>query len=260
MLARAALFFSILLCAQGVSATERRLTYSYESGVLASGSKELELWLTPRFGREQAYSRIDGRVELEAGVCSRLQTAGYLNLTSEAREGAGEALAAGVSNEWKLKLLDPVADLLGLSLYGEWGLSVAGLELEGKVILDKRIGPLLAALNLTLEHAWERQDGVRRRELALEQSAGLAYLVTERFGVGLEARHHLVYRSSEGFIGSALYAGPEISYGGRAFWLAISFLPQLFAMKSASHAAEAEPLELREHERFNARALVGFHL
>ena len=171
-----------------------------------------------------------------------------------------DAAQVGISNEWKLKLLDPVADAVGLSLYGEWGLWVTELELEAKLILDKRIGNLLAALNLSLENGWEREAGAPHRDLAVEQSAGLSYLVTEGFGVGLETRNHLVYGSTEGFEGAALYAGPVVSYASRAWWMAASFQPQVLAVKPAAEAGSGEPLELREHERFTARVLVGFHL
>src|SRR5262245_17874991 len=110
------------------SATERHFTYTYESGVLLPGHVELEPWTTFRVGREDYYSAIDNRLELELGLTERLQTSLYWNTSAVAADVAdetGETVRehefelTGISSEWKLKLTDPVADALGSALYLE---------------------------------------------------------------------------------------------------------------------------------------------
>jgi hypothetical protein len=244
-------------------ATERRLTWSYESLVLNPGAKELELWTTPRIGREDFYVRLDHRIELEFGVLDRLQSSVYLNATT-LTEGVErtDSLEGSVSSEWKYKLLDPVADPVGFAVYGEVTLGFEEAELEGKLIVDKRLGPVLLAANLIAEYEWGLESG--ERELKLEQTAGVAYLVTDGLAVGLEARAQAIIGEGE-YEHTTLFAGPVFSYASAKWWVAFSFMPQVAAFKAEEEEPDAvvgtvEPLELHDHERFNARLLVGFHL
>src|SRR5262245_47921105 len=118
---------SIATFVNDAHASQRRFTYTYESGVLNHGQIELEPWTTFRLGKEDYYSRIDQRVEFEVGLSNRLQTSFYLNMhavTAQADSSLGTEFEwGGFSNEWKLKLKDPVADAFGLALYFEWGAS-----------------------------------------------------------------------------------------------------------------------------------------
>ena len=47
---------------------DRLFTYTYQSGVLNSGQREIEVWNTLRAGRENYYSRLDHRTEFEFGL------------------------------------------------------------------------------------------------------------------------------------------------------------------------------------------------
>ena len=138
-------------------ASERRFTYTYESLVLNPGEIEIEPWTTFRIGKDDYFVRIDHRLEFEAGLTMSLQTAFYLNFhtaqVGDAMESEFEV--GGISNEWKYKLKDPVADPVGTALYFEWGASTEELELEAKLILDKRWTNYLVAFNAVVEPEWE---------------------------------------------------------------------------------------------------------
>src|SRR5581483_9323147 len=60
---------SLAALAAGVSLTrpalanERHFTYTYESGVLPPGAREVELWSTYRTGRHEYYTELDHRAE-----------------------------------------------------------------------------------------------------------------------------------------------------------------------------------------------------
>lgn len=242
-------------------ATERRLTQSYESAVLPQGALELELWVTPRIARYEDYLRFDNRAELEYGLLPGLQTSLYVNF-DWARAGSNPAtheLALSASSEWKYKLLDSVADPVGLALYGEVTGGTEGVELEAKLIVDKRVGNLLLAFNSTFENEWERA-AAWEREVKLENTLGVAYMLGG-LGLGAEVRAHSIF-SPEGYEMTALFAGPTVSYASKGgWWAAFSVVPQLFAHKSAAFAEEYPgTVDLHDHERFNARLLVGFHL
>ena len=66
-----------------LSAQDRLFTYTYQSGVLNSGQREIEVWNTFRTGRTDYFARLDNRTEFEIGLGKNLQTAFYLNLTSK---------------------------------------------------------------------------------------------------------------------------------------------------------------------------------
>src|SRR5258708_2001777 len=71
-------------------ATERRFTYTYESGVLRPGDKEIEPWTTIRKDKIGFYNRLDQRLEFEVGLGGGLQTAWYLNFTGVAENAGGQ--------------------------------------------------------------------------------------------------------------------------------------------------------------------------
>lgn len=254
-------FLAFLLLAGAAPATERHLTYTYGSDVLNPGTIEVEPWTTVRAGKDDFFFALDNRVEIEAGVTERYQVALYLNASQtlfDSGQGSGRSRTStfswkGVSMEHKLKLLDAAADAVGLALYVEPTLFATELEVEGKLIVDKRLGALLLAANLVAEYAWEFGALPMQRELKLEVDAGLSCFLTPYLSVGLEARSHTVLPAGEGRADSALFAGPVISLSSKAVWAALSVLPQLASLRGNG-------LDLQEHERLQARLLVGFHL
>ena len=241
-------------------ANERHFTLTYESAVLPLGGRELELWVTPRWGRDDFFIAYDQRVEFEVGVTSRLQSSLYFNF-SQATEGVESQSNLGFSNEWKYKLLDSVADPVGLAFYGELSGSAREAELEAKVILDKRIGGLLVAFNAVGEHEWELAAGASARELKLEADLALSYFLTDGLSLGLELHDQAIFASDSGFESATLLGGPVVSYATHGWWAALSVTPQLTAVKSAAFAEEFPGvLELHDHQRFSARLLFAWHL
>ncbi|MBK7258520.1 MAG: hypothetical protein IPI01_12110 [Ignavibacteriae bacterium] len=249
------------------SANERRFGYVYETPVLSPGARELEVWNTYRSGKAYSFRRLDQRIELEFGVAERLMTAFYLNYEWKAGDANGSAPGGGrtteqsasISNEWKYKVLDRVADPLGLALYGEYTLGLYERELEFKVILDKQLGRFLLAGNLVGEQEWEDEleDGVleTENELKFEVSGGVSYSMSAHFSLGLEVVEWNVLK--EGRIEHAvLFAGPVLSYATEEWWATLSVLPQVTAFKGAT----MDGLDLEESERAQVRLLVSFHL
>jgi hypothetical protein len=246
-------------------ANERRFTYTYESAVLSPKERELELWSTYRTGRASLYSRLDHRLEWEWGLTDRLMTAFYFNWSDVTQAGTtpGSTMKSsqwkGISSEWKYKLSDPVADALGSALYGEATLGTDEVELEGKLILDKRWGRNLLAFNAVVEGEWEREPGgLEYEETAWENVLGVTRFFTPRFAAGFEVRNHNEFNTRGRAEHAALFAGPVVSYGGDGWWLAFSVLPQLPPLKKSA-ANPQDNLVLDEHERVNARLLLAFH-
>ncbi|MBI5511349.1 MAG: hypothetical protein HY903_21520 [Deltaproteobacteria bacterium] len=250
------------LYAPRAQASERRFTYTYGSEVINAGALELEPWTTFRVGRDGFYNRFDHRLELEVGLTDRLQTAWYFNLKAVTKDEDGGRLTelewGGVSWEWKYKVLDAVADPIGLGLYLEPGVATGEAELEVKVIVDKRLGSFYTALNAVVEHEWIYANrGKAERELVAEVDVGAAYFVTAAFSAGVEARNHNLFLPGAGWQHAALFAGPVVSYASDAWWATLTVLPQLPALKKGDAGAK---LVLDEHERLNVRLLFGVRL
>lgn len=259
-LAASVLALALLVPARA-SASQRHFVYTYESDVLNPGSAELEPATTFRHGRSSYYSAFDQRLEFEFGVANNLQTSLYWNFSSVTADTGGTRNTSfqgqGVSSEWKYKLSDPFADAIGSAVYVEGTASTDSAELEGKVILDKRSGPWIVALNLVGDHEWNwSQRGRTVREAGLDLDLGAAYLVTDGFSAGIEARSVNEFEDADELESAVIYAGPNLSFARESWWLSISFTPQLGALKGARRGGW---LDLEHQERLQARLIMGFH-
>ena len=245
-------------------ANERHFTYSYETAVLPPGAREIEMWTTLRAGRDAGrYVAFEHRGEFELGLTDRLQTSLYLNFSTVSQEVVPGQLATStrfdsVSNEWKLKLMDPVADAVGLGLYGEVALGPEEAELELKLLLDKRVGPLLLVGNLVLENELEFELEETEPEFAAELTLGATWFFTPGFSAGVEVRSVNAFPEGEGWRHSALYAGPVVAYAQPGWWVALSVMPQLPALKKPEGTSGSRILD--EQEKLNARLLFSFAL
>ena len=255
------------LLSNDLAAQDRIFTYVYQSGVLAKGEKELEVWTTLRTGREQYFRALDTRAEFEIGLGSRLQTAFYLNYSSQAFGTTENGLAAlqhqndfSFSNEWKYKISDPAANAIGSALYGELTLGPAEVEAELKVILDKQFGRTTHALNLAFEPEWEWEPEGSSIEAETEYKFEFSYGFGLRLGkgwtLGAEVRNPNVAAEGE-WEHSALYAGPTMSYSGKSYWVNLTFMPQLAGLRGITGNS---CLNLGEYERYQARLLFSYML
>ncbi len=250
-----------------VFGNDRRFTYTYETSVLPPGAREIEIWSTYRKDRSYFYRRLDQRVEYEFGVAPNLMSAFYLNYSWRLQDSNGdlpggssaESYSISISSEWKYKLLDRVADPLGLGLYGEATLGLDELELEGKLILDKQFNNVLVALNTVAENDWETEleNGIQSTEsiLKTEFDVGIAYFTHRQFSLGFEVRN-LNKIQKRVWEYSALFAGPVLSYATENWWATLTVLPQITSFRGATNGK----LVLSDLEKVEARLLFSFHL
>lgn len=247
--------FVLIITATGAFANRRHFSYVYESPVLPRGGREIEIWNTLRTDKNKFYRGIDHRVEYEMGLGSGFQTSLYLNLSTEA---TGDPITWGnelsISNEWKLSISDPTADVIGSAIYAEWTLKPDETELEGKIILDKHFGDFLSAVNITFEHEI-RGHGSDGADI-IEAVAALSYVINSNFSVGFEARHHSISEDDEST--SAFFAGPTFSVSDKSWWATISVMPQIGL--GSNKANTTSNLELTKHEKIEGRVLLSFEL
>ncbi|RPI00615.1 MAG: hypothetical protein EHM64_16915 [Ignavibacteriae bacterium] len=248
-------------------ANERKFTYVYETSVLPPGAREIELWNTYRSDKGYFYRRLDQRVEYEFGVINNLMGSIYLNSSWYAQDSTGVKMngadmtgqAISISSEWKYKLMDRVADLFGLALYGEATLGLHEDELEGKILFDKQFRSILLAFNGVVEQEWETEmdNGIAQteEELSLEFDLGASYQATPSFSFGFEMRNHNVIKDGD-IEHSAFFAGPVVSYAAENWWATFTVLPQIASLKGSTTGN----LDLHEYEKVEARLLFSFHL
>lgn len=256
---------AILLLLASARGDERYFTYSYEPKVLPRDAVEFEQWVTLRAGKEQGvFSAWDLRSELEIGLTDRLTTALYLNFESLHQDDGvveeDEFEFEGVSSEWKYKLLDPVADPIGLLLYGEVSTNFNELELEQRLVLGKELDRTILAANVLVEEEWEfeREDRETEAEseLVVELTAGAAYRFGPRFSLGIEVREVNVFPEMEDLEHAALFAGPAIHFSRERWWATLTILPQVVALKGST----GDSVNLDEFERAEVRLILGIHL
>jgi hypothetical protein len=263
------ILLTLFLIPETSSANERRFGYTTESSVLPVGAREIELWHTDRRGRGYFYQRIDQRVEYEFGVTDHLMSALYLNVTARSRDNNGDvpggskssSTSFSISNEWKLKLTDRVADPFGTALYGELTIGTDKEELEAKFILDKQFRRVLFAADLVAEYE-STTDVVNgaaeaEEEFKVKTGAGAAYLFDGGFGAGVEVRLDNIFLNGE-LEHSSIFAGPVLSYSTEEYWATLTFLPQVRSFKGGTTSGGT--LDLGEFEQFQTRLLFSFHL
>ncbi len=264
------LLFLMTISSTMLFANERLFSYTYQSNVLGKGQREIEIWNTFHWQRDDFYRSFRHRIEYEVGLVGKLQTAFYLNLTNTTSlQGNGAAAFLenetefGFSNEWKFQMSDPVADAFGSALYAEIGLASNEFELEGKLILDKQAGNTLHAFNAVIEPEWktivENGKTATEFELKWEFDYGFSCALNENWKLGIELRNDNEYTKAEGWVYSALFGGPVISYSTEGFWITATVLPQLYAFRTEP-GNKSKHRELIAHEQLETRLLFSYEL
>jgi hypothetical protein len=259
-------FLILLINAVAIQAQDRLFTYTYQSTVLGKGQKELEIWNTLRTGRSDYYSRLDNRSEFEIGLGKNIQTAFYLNLTTQTKtllEGSVKSLETeneiSFSNEWKWKLLDPVANPFGLALYGEYGIGSNEYELEGKLLIDKKTNNFTIAANAVYEAefkpGFESNAMVWEKETKMDFNLAFAYSFSPRFHLTMENAYRNVFEEGN-LLHSALYSGFGVSCIQENFWINFTVLPQIKSFKGETSTS----LNLNEFEKVQFRILFSYVL
>lgn len=263
-------FLSLFILLTNISLSQDRLfTYVYQSNVLVKGQREIETTNTFHWGRENYYRALKHRFELEAGLGKHLQTAFYLNIETEAfQESKGEKsyinsdLSISFSNEWKYKFTDPVANGFGSALYGEYTISKDEIEIEARVILDKKTGKFMHALNLIAEPEFksivENDNTSIETEFAFEADYGLSYYLSNNFKLGFEIVNKNKSGEEHGWEYSTLYGGPCFSYLFDKNWINFSFMPQIAGLYYYKKDGMINGKVLDENEKLQTRLIFSF--
>ncbi len=214
-----------LFSASSAGAHDRHFAWLYEVNAMPKGQWEFEPWFTWKHYSNK--DRFEFRYELETGVTDRLTMAAYL---SDWRYTTGDG---GDKAEWRTagvealyNLTNPTTDLLGSALYGEvlWG--PEKFALEGKILLQKNIGPVTLAYNAVLEAEWEG-EGYDEKVGVWENIFGVSYQVSPGLSFGAEALHEVEFAEWSEAGDNVVYAGPNISFAREKWYASLSGLFQV---------------------------------
>src|SRR5215207_378707 len=231
---RALVFIAWLsACAQSLEAGQRRFTFVYESTTSPQGEIEFENWVTWKNGHSSG-NKVEFRHEIEYGITDRLQGALYVAdwEVNDAKAGGEEGAHPKFQDtavELIYSLSNPVKDILGSALYGEFKIGPTHVELESRIILQKNFGRVIVAYNAILEAEWEGEGvGVYDEQKGVfEQTFGLSYEFNPHFLLGAELLHEIEFPEWSDASDSFVYIGPNASFRYSRFWLTTTLLLQV---------------------------------
>ncbi|HET9933482.1 MAG TPA: hypothetical protein VFQ35_22410 [Polyangiaceae bacterium] len=224
---------ALALVAVRAEATPRPLPFTYQHEQLDAGEAELEQYadFTPVRARaaESADLRYYGltqfQTEFEYGLTSRLELGLYLTYVPTTTNGFAEVPRATEGNGLKQRLrwqLAPTGEWpIDVALYGEVVENEREVELEAKVILQRRFDRLRLIANIVGEREFY-YDGTH--DLVFAPSAGVTFEASPRIQPGFEWWMRSEYPEENApsprpfSLGPHHYAGPTLmAFLGRTF-------------------------------------------
>jgi len=234
-----ALVATLLLAGAGVArANPRPLPFTYQSETLPRGTAEVEQFvdLVPLrvlgpSGNPIWYLASQFQTEIEYGVTDKLELSLYFTFVPNAGDQATAIPPLpegnGVKQRLRYRLDDVGAWPIDVALYGELAENQREVELEAKVILQRRIGRLRLIANLWGEREYYFSG---TREWVLNPTAGATVEVNPSFHVGAEGWMRAEY--PDGFtgprpfnLGPVVYVGPAVMINfGKLWWTTGAYL------------------------------------
>ena len=250
-------------------ANPRPLPFTYTTDTLGPGQVEIEQYvdlvalraLSSTSTAQQWYLPSAFQTEIEIGLADRLELGLYLTFVPDPGDQfAGKALFPGAGNGLKQRLryilADPAAWPLDVGLYGELVENEREVELEAKLLLQRRFDRIRLAANLSAEYELYFSG---QREIVLNPSLGATFELSPRFHLGLDSwlrseypQHPKPATRTFG-LGPAAYLGPAAMVNFGKLWWALGVYARI---TDPSH-------DLQRGEPYGpiyVRSLIGYDL
>lgn len=253
------LFLVFFLLTTSSLADRRYFGRSYMANTLPAKAFEFEMWNTARIGKAEGfYYRFQPRMEFEYGITDRLTTSFYMNFNSTQIENSTTSSKQfefdGTAVELRYRLSELGEYFVDPALYFELTYSGAEIDYESKLILSKRIGDIITALNITGEIG--RDVVANKHETSFEITGGFGYDITPTFAASLEFKNHSNFdKINGGKVNSALFIGPSINLLTDKFYFTVNFLAQVIGSPTLKYG-----LDLAGHEKYEIRTIIGIEL
>jgi hypothetical protein len=266
---RSIILVALLLSVAPARANPRALPFTYTTDTLAAGEAELEQFvdlvplraLSPATTAHQLYVASQFQTELEIGLTERLELGLYVTFVP----GVSPELLAGTAklpegNGLKQRLrygfAQPGTWPIDVGVYGEISENEREIEVEAKLLLQRRFDRVRIAANIAAEYELYFDH---QRDVALSSSLGATYEASPKLHVGLESwlrgeypRNPRPAMRTFG-LGPVAYLGPAVMYNfGRVWWSVAAYA----RMTDISHVVvPGEP-----YGRFWFRSMIGYEL
>jgi hypothetical protein len=187
------------------AANPRPLPYTYPSESLPGGSLEIEQYVdltpVPAVAASGTVSNASGlttliestlTTEVEYGITSALELGLYFQLSDNPGTATGESQTVpigfdGVKQRLRYRLARPGEWPIDVALYGEIAELQNEIELEAKLNLQRRFGPVRLMVNLWAEREFYFTG---RQEWVLNPTGGVAWEVFPWLSLGVEYWMH----------------------------------------------------------------------
>lgn len=225
------LALAAVFCATAAAANPRALPFTYPYETLAKDNLEVEQYvdLTP----VKAYDFTGALVwtprailvtEVEYGLTDKLELAFYFQFSSDPGSSTGENALRfdGVKQRARYRLAEQGDWPIDVSLYLEIAELSDEVEVEAKVNLARRFGPVRLMVNLWLEHEFYYSG---EREWVLHPTAGITWQVRPWLHVGLEYwLHWELGAADEGSFNAAAhhFLGPAFMLQFKRVWWSVA--------------------------------------
>ncbi len=248
------LFVLAMLAGLPALATPRPLPFTYNVESLPSGGVEVEQFvdLTPVRVAEGGFSPWTQLItELEVGITDKLELGLYYQAL--AAPGDGMVVFDGIKQRLRYRLADPGEWPIDVALYGELSEMHDEIELEAKVILQRRFGRAQVMVNLWAERElWYTGGGA----WVLNPTAGLVFEIRPWLHVGLEGwlRGELGVTGETGFNESFHgFVGPTVMVSVGKLWWTVAPYVRLDGLDRGAQVGD-------EFGRVWVRSVVGVDL
>ena len=251
------------------SANPRALPFTYTTDTLPKGGVEIEQYVDLALLRAVSststgvewYLPSAFQTEIEIGLADRLELGLYMTFVPDPGEQfASKALFPGTGNGLKQRLryilADPGAWPLDVGLYGELVENEREIEVEGKLLLQRRFDRLRVAANVSGEYEFYFAG---QREIVLNPSLGVTYEVTPSFHLGIDSWLRGEYPrnpppSTRTFgLGPQAYVGPAVMFNFGKLWWAVAGYVRV--TEFSHHLQIGEP-----YGPLYVRSMIGYDL
>ena len=216
------IFLSVMSFAASAAATPKPLPFSYGADTNPKGQGEVEQYvdMVPVVaknadGTSSHVLATQFQTEVEYGLLKNLEVGLYAAIMP-ATDGVPELTeGTGVKQRLRWRLADPGDWPIDVALYGEVTEFTSEIELEWKLILDRRFGKLRLLANAWFEEEFYF-DGAT--EFVANPTAGITYQVTPIFSPGIEG--WMRYDTGGDWNGGPhWFVGPTMRFNfGNFFW------------------------------------------
>lgn len=244
------------------------LPYSYPYSTLPHGMSEVEQYVdmttvktVDMFGAQRPTLRSTLVTEIEYGITDRLELGLYFQFGNDpgASTGVGDVPLRfdGVKQRLRYRFADAGVWPVNVAIYGEVAELANEIELEAKIILDRRLGRWHLMANLWGEREFYYSG---RQEWVANPTGGVAFEVLPAFHVGVEYWMHGEFGAEEdegqpkSFNESFHhYLGPAFLLQGTRLWVSVAPYLRLDAWDRTGQIGD-------QFGRFWFRTIIGLEL